>query len=351
MGKKKVLIIRFRRVGDAVLTSSICTSLKQSIPNVEIHYVLNDSIAPLFEHHPDIDKLITFNHDETHSFFTYVKKVRRIMKEGNYDIIIDARTTMSTMYFSLFSLGSKYRIGKKKKYSVAYNYLVNNFYRGDMDNVQLLLKLLNPLEKEFDIKKDPNFKLYCTDEEASSFLEYMISKGINPENPVIVCAVTSRIENKIWNREKMKETLTRILSDYPGVQLVFNYGGEKEKKYAVELYKEMASHPRIFIDVEAKNLRELAALFTNVSFFFGNEGGPRHISQAFDVPSFAIYPPNTSKGEWLPNKSDRFGGIEPKDVDPIIALDENVSYEDKFDLISVDEVWNRLNLMLKKYLN
>lgn len=42
----KVLIIRFRRVGDAVLTSSICTTLKQSDPNIEIHYSLRLPYRP-----------------------------------------------------------------------------------------------------------------------------------------------------------------------------------------------------------------------------------------------------------------------------------------------------------------
>ena len=36
---KKVLVIRFRRVGDATLSSVICTSLRKSFPEAEIHYV------------------------------------------------------------------------------------------------------------------------------------------------------------------------------------------------------------------------------------------------------------------------------------------------------------------------
>jgi heptosyltransferase-2 len=148
----------------------------------------------------------------------------------------------------------------------------------------------------------------------------------------------------------MKVTLLKILSKYPEAQLIFNYGGEKEREYAYKLYEEMNNDFRIFIDIEAKSLRELAAMFTLSDFFFGNEGGPRHISQAFDVPSFAIYPPGSSKKEWLPNPSLRFQGIEPGDIDPSIALNEDISYEDKFDLISVDEVWKRLDPMLASFL-
>ena len=52
MSVKKVLVIRFRRIGDAVLSVVICSSIRKSFPEAEIHYVLNDHIAPLFENHP-----------------------------------------------------------------------------------------------------------------------------------------------------------------------------------------------------------------------------------------------------------------------------------------------------------
>ena len=60
MSVKKVLVIRFRRIGDAVLSVVICSSLRKSFPEAEIHYVLNDHIAPLFENHP-MRKIIIFS--------------------------------------------------------------------------------------------------------------------------------------------------------------------------------------------------------------------------------------------------------------------------------------------------
>lgn len=346
----KILVIRFRRVGDAVLTSAICTTLKQSIPDAKVHYVLNENIAPLFENHPDIDKLITFTEQETHSFFRYIRKIRRIMKNEKYDIIIDARTTLNTLFFSLFSLGSKYRIGRKKGYaSLVHNYQVDNF-DWSKDDVELMLQLTDPLNKDYSIHKNHNFRLYSTDEEKTSFANYMTTLGIDFSQPIIVCAVTARLVYKRWGKEDMKATLQRILDKYANAQLIFNYGGSIEKDFAQQMYDEMGQHPRIFMNVEAKGLRELLAMLNNASFFFGNEGGPRHISQALNIPSFAIYPPNTSISVWLPNRYNRFQGIAPEDVNASIGNDSDKSFEERFALISVDEVWKRLDPMLKKYI-
>ena len=63
---KHILVIRFRRVGDSVLATALCRSLRQSFPQAQIDYVLNENIASLYENHPDIDRVIPFNDRENH---------------------------------------------------------------------------------------------------------------------------------------------------------------------------------------------------------------------------------------------------------------------------------------------
>lgn len=345
---KKILVIRFRRVGDATLSVTLCTSLRKSFPQAEIHYVLNENIAPLFTGHPDIDKIITFNDHDMDSTSRYLGKVRKIMKEGKYDIIIDTRATMKTMPFALFSLRTPYRIGRKKGYNrFVHNYRVDNYSDGKRDNVLLTLDLLNPLSQDFSIVKDPIFRLYALDEEKRKFGTYLESKGIDLSRPIIVCAVTARVESKIWSKEKMKEILHRMLAEYKDAQLIFNYGGEREKAAAVSLFDEMGNPSRIFIDIEAKNLNELRSLLALSDFYFGIEGGPRHISQALGTASLAIFPPNIGKTYWLPNPDKKSQGIELADINEAAANDDNLSFEQKLDLIDVESVWSKLDEMLQ----
>ncbi len=347
---KKILVIRFRRVGDATISSVICTSLRKSFPEAQIHYVLNESIAPLFKYHPDIDKLITFSNEDMSSLSSYVKKVYSIVKGQNYDIIIDTRSTLKTMFFSLFSLKTQFRIGRKKFYNpFIHNYRVNNKFDGIRDNSQLTLSLLDPLNRDYTIEKHPLFKLYYTTEEYQKYREYMIDKGIDFSKPIIVCAVTARLEYKVWNKDKMKALLERIINKYDA-QLIFNFGDNKERESSERLQTLMNNDPHIFTNIEAKNLRELIVLLANSNFFFGNEGGARHISQALDIPSFAIYPPDIPLDNWLPNKSERFQGIELKDIISDITIYKTLSYNDKFALIDVDSVWKGADRMLEKYL-
>jgi heptosyltransferase-2 len=343
---RKIIILRFRRVGDAVLSSALCTSLRKTFPDAEIDYVLNAGIAPLFDQHPDIDRVISFTETELDSFQVYLRKVRWIMKREPYDIIIDTRSTFRTLWFSLFSLRTPYRIGKRKWY----NLFIHN-HRPDTelddDMVGCTLNLLSPLKENFQLVCDRNFSVHITQEEKELFRSKMEAAGIRFSKPVIVCAVATRLPYKMWNKERMAELLLRLLSRYD-IQLIFNYTGEEEAEIAEEIRRAMKNHPAVFTNIKACDLRELSAMLSNSGFFFGNEGGPRHISQALDIPSFAIFPPKIGKRTWLPNACERYQGIEPADVSEK-ALDKTLSYAEKFDFITVDEVWKRLSTMLNKY--
>jgi heptosyltransferase-2 len=320
--------------------------LKASFADSQVDYVLNEEIAPLFEGHPAIDRLIIFSREDQSNSKRYLAKVRRIMREGHYDMIVDTRSTFKTLPFALFSLRSPLRLGLRK----SYNRWIHN-YRTDCnqlgaDEVCRTLQLLRPLEHRFSICYERIFKIYVTEEEKYDFRRTMEASGIDFSKPIIVCAVATRIAHKEWDRAQMVATLRLILERYVDVQLVFNFSGEAEKRIAGDICCLMNTPPRVFVNIYARTLRELAAMIAVSSFFFGNEGGPRHLSQALDIPSFAIYPPSISKSVWLPNACKRFQGIEPDDISEFIGT----TYSERFSLISTAEVWMRLQPMLDSFL-
>jgi len=345
---KKILVIRFRRVGDAVLGTSLCTSLRKTFPHAEIHYLLNTPIAPLYEGHPDIDKVISFDAKDDRSFFRYVRRVWSIVRANRYDVIIDMRGTLRTLLFSLLSLATAYRIGTKKSYSfLALNHPVDN--RGDKTSnmIEQNLAFLKPLEPIADVKYCREFKLYVTDAEKQAFHGYMENAGIDFSRPIMLAVVSARLQHKIWDKERMKVVLQHIIDTY-NAQIIFNFVNA-EREFAINIHQEMNSHSNIFTHIEANSLRDLCALSANCHFFFGNEGGARHLAQALDVPSFAIFPPKISKARWLPEQGDRFAGISPDDICSK-AEQQAMTYEQRFNLITVNAVWDKLNPMLRQHL-
>jgi len=111
---KRILVIRYKFIGDVLMTSALCNSLKKSFPNSEVDYMVHAVSAPLFEHHPYIDNVIAVTDAERKNIWKYLRKAKSIGSK-QYDIIIDTSSTAKTQLVSLFSRQTKYRIGREKK--------------------------------------------------------------------------------------------------------------------------------------------------------------------------------------------------------------------------------------------
>lgn len=346
---KHILVIRFRRVGDSVLSTALCSSLRQTFPGARIDFVINKGIHTLYEHHPDIDRLIVFDDRENHSLPLYLKKVWRTMHDTRYDVIIDMRTTLKTLWFSLFSLHTPFRIGRSKAYAAGLlNHRVDNLADTSVDRVRQNLLLLDPLAVLAPLRKTEAFTLPVSPEHKERFRRYMEQQGIDFSRPVVMATVTARLIYKVWDKERMEAILRRMIDRFD-TQVIFNFAGS-ERDMAMQYQHELGDDPHIFTNVEARSLPDLCALLANCDFFFGNEGGPRHMAQALGVPSYAIFPPNIWKSVWLPGRNDRYQGISPDDFMPYAEQKATrMNYAARFSLVTVERVWEGLCPMLERF--
>ena len=339
----KILVVRFKQIGDAILSSVICNTLKRTFPEAEIDYVVYEHISPLFENHKYIDNVISITKEEQKNPFKYLAKVWKVTRK-KYDIVIDIMSTPKSEVFTLFSLGSRYRIGRRKpKRGYTYNYKIDE-PRDAKDKVDKFLKMLKPLEQEYKVMYDNNYIITLTFEEKSQMRKRMLDAGIDFSRPVYICAANSRRESKIYNIEKMKKIVERVRDELKG-QVIFFYSPD-EKDFIMKFYEKFENKRDLFVNINTKSIRELAMVIANCNFFFGNEGGPRHLAQSLDIPSFAIFSPSASKKEWLSNANERHQGVEPNDVRNCEGLD----YKGQYNLIDPDYVFDKIEEMSKKFI-
>lgn len=347
-----ILVIRFRQMGDAILSTALLNTLRHNFPDAQIHLVLNERIAPLFKGHPSVDRFITFTDDERHHALTYIRKVWHIVHETHYDIIIDMRSTANTMLFSLFSPSSKFRIGMDKGYTkLVFNHTIapcaNQYSMVEYDTRYTLpLQSFGPIEPVYA------FNLHITDEERQSFGAYLTSQGIDLSRPVMLANVTAKLASKVWMEDRMVWVLSRFVEQYPDYQIIFNYAPGQEEENARRMYAQMGKPQQVFIDVQAHSSRELVAMSSYMTLFFGNEGGARHIAQAAGCPSLAICAPENSKKVWIPQTQVLAEGISPVDTLAAHQLTEQayqqLSREEKYSLLTQEYVWSRLQSFMQK---
>lgn len=346
----KILVVRFKQIGDAILSSVICKSLKETYPEAQIDYVLYDYVAPLFQHQKYLNKIISISKAEQKNPFKYLKKVWQVTRE-DYDIVIDIMSTPKSELFTLFSPKAKYRIGRlKPKRGYSYTHKIPE-PSNEFDKAEKFLKMLEPLkEGGLDLKLDKNYSLTFLDEEVQDLRERMKKAGVDFNKIIIPLAINSRREAKVYPIHLMKEIAKKILDRFDS-QIVLYYSPE-EMEFAKKFHEDLEWDKRIISDIKTKSIRELGALFSNCDLFVGNEGGPRHLAQAIDIPSFAIFSPNSKKNEWLSRDNPRHEGIEPKDILEGEKY-ESLSYEEKYSLITPEKVLEEVErkmLLVPKYI-
>jgi ADP-heptose:LPS heptosyltransferase len=352
---KKALIISFSGIGDAVLTEVLCENLKKMYPGIIIDMVVKNNSFPLFLNNPCIDNVIPYYNDERKNFWKYIKKTWNVMKK-RYDIILDVESTPRSELFSLFGKKAAYRAGwyKVSKHKFLWMKIKRGFFynnkivRDNKENViKNLTKFLDPLIKISSLEnyeKIFDFKIKITDDEKQEMKKIMENSGIDFSKAVVLCSVNAVSEGKRWRRDYMKKVLEYILDNY-NFQLLFSYT-PNEKEYTLSLAQELQNN-RIFYNIETKDVRDLAKLMVNSDYYFGNEGGARHIAQAVELPGFAVFSPDASKKDWLVNNGNTdYDGIEAGDILGSIAY--NMGEKERYDAITPEEVIKRLEPKLLK---
>lgn len=339
----KILVVRFKQIGDAIISSVICKTLKETYPDAEIDYVLYEHVAPLFENQKYINKVISLNKSEQKNLFKYI---RRVWKETRtkYDIVIDIMSTPKSELFTLFSRDAKYKIGRyKKKRGYTYTHKVKEPSH-DLDKAEKFLGMLEPLEKDgVNLKYTTDYSLEFGENETADMKKRMIEAGIDFSKLLIPLAITSRRPEKIYPKDLMIEVAKGLLEKYD-CQLILYYS-PAEKVEVEEFHRELNYDKRVISNIDTKNIRELGILLSLTDIFVGNEGGPRHLAQAVGKPTACIFCPKGYKKTWLLRNNPMHEALEPREMGNKDY--DNLSYEEKYRLVQPKDLLDIVDKVMK----
>jgi len=103
----KILIVQLRRIGDVLLATPVLEYLKQTIPGVEIDFLVEPAAAPGLLNNPHSNEILIY---DPHKSLSEIKRVRR----HKYDAVVDFLSNPRSAYITGFS-GAKWRVGFKKR--------------------------------------------------------------------------------------------------------------------------------------------------------------------------------------------------------------------------------------------
>ena len=85
---RRFLIIPDVHIGDAVMTQSALTALRDFFPDAEVDYVINRAVAPLIEGNPDASRVLPIFSGANLPTADDVAALRGVIRDGDYDLCL-----------------------------------------------------------------------------------------------------------------------------------------------------------------------------------------------------------------------------------------------------------------------
>jgi ADP-heptose:LPS heptosyltransferase len=282
-----VLIVRPDGIGDVLLSLPVATQLRQLVPGATIGFLTSPTVAPLLDHHPDVDYVRTIR------FTDSLKELRRAFSQG-VDAAIFLKPFRRLMWAAWLARVPIRVATGYRWYSLLANRRVyehrSDFSKHESEyNVQMLSGLgLIP-----QTVRSP--ALVVTDSERSAAEVYWA----NVPSPRVVVH-PGGLSARRWRPEHYRDLVIELARIGYGVILT---GSDHERRqFEQDALASVRLPSGISNQMGRLSLRELMAVIAEAQVVVSGATGPAHVAAALGVPTVSLFDPrrNNSPVRWKP---------------------------------------------------
>jgi len=353
----KILILKYRNIGDVLLSTALVSNLKHYFPNALIDFAVNKETEDILKHNPNLNKVYSYDRDiESNSSLlkkiSYEIKNLLFFRRQKYDILINLTEGDRGVLIALFS-------GAEKKFSFKprrgllkfFNFFDQYGYESDyIHTVERDLQFLNFLGYE---KYSNKIDIFWTKED-ETIVDDILKKN-NLGNYVHIHPV-SRWMYKCWENDRMAQ-LVDFISLNSDLKVVITGSNSKKEIAHIDSIIPLCKSPPINLS-GLFTLNQLAYLSSKARFFFGIDSAPMHIAAAVGTKVVALFGSSSPEiwGPWDNNQGSTYQdiiGVQHNGqhkvfshTDRSIFFDKNIKKGNGMVSIQIQDVLNEI----KKYL-
>lgn len=291
MPNKKILVVRYRFIGDTVLTLPFLKNLRLSYPDAQIDMLVAPKSGEIIEDCPYVNNFIYFDTTKKHkyengagekkSFWYYVKKIRA----EKYDKAYVLKRSLSSAML-VFLCGIKERIGFDTE---GRGFLLTKKvpYNKKKHESQCFLDVLRA---EGITIQDENFE-NRVNPKAKEKIDKIFAEKTRPDLKKVIVHATATNPGKIWDLENFAQ-VTEYLINEKNAQ-VFFIGTDFDSK----TYEKMLNIIKQPLNITPINLcgqlslKESLALTKRADLLIGNDSGNLHMASSVHTPVIGLYGP------------------------------------------------------------
>jgi ADP-heptose:LPS heptosyltransferase len=287
---EKILALQFKYFGDAVLLTPALRALREHFPEAELHLLVPEETAPLFQPLPWLDQVWPMPRRRGSASINETWPIIYALRRECFDRSVDFASNDRGAILS-FVIGAKRRLGWAERGG----FLGRKFLYTDRvapgknpphESVRLAQLLSGwqippPTSLESEIRADVMLA-----EAAGRIL---------PEDRAVICHVASSQPKKEWPLAHWAKL--HRLAAAAGLRLVFTTArGEREAALMAEL-KKLAPDTRILPPIAELPL--FLAVLARAAVFISGDTGPLHFAAGLGVPTISLFGP-TPPARWAP---------------------------------------------------
>jgi heptosyltransferase-2 len=299
---RKILVMRYRFIGDTVLTVPFLRNLRHAYPEAHIDLMIEPFSGQVLEGCPYVDRTIPFEFKTIHRYSASSQRGKlagyahywQLLRQEGYDAAFALKRSLSSALL-VRAAGIPRRIGFATE---GRTLLLTDPvpYRQDQHEVQNFLDCLRVLDIPVE---SVALELWPSEENDALAGKFFSDAGWKKDDLKIIIHAAASLPAKQWPLERFAAVM-KVLKDRYGA--LFVYTGASPD---TALYQEIER----LGPFNGLNLCGKTGLHANLSvyraahLFFGVDSGPMHMAAAVGVPVVALFGP-TDERKWGPWGSD-----------------------------------------------
>lgn len=270
----RILIIQTASLGDVILSTSLAETLHKQYPESSIDYLIKDGYQGLFQGHPFINEVLTWNKKKGKylNLWSLAKQIRKT----NYDAVINIQRFASSGFLLAFS-GARFRAGfAKNPLSFTFSHRVKHVIKNELGSPHEIyrnLKLIEPLVK----LQAERPKIYPSKLDEENVKQYK-------NNKYITISPASLYFTKQFSCEKWVELIDNI-SIATSVILL---GGKEDIELCDKIIKS-CKRGVVFNLAGQLTFLESASVMQDAIINYVNDSAPLHLTSAVNAPVAAVF--------------------------------------------------------------
>ncbi len=261
---KKILVIRTGAIGDVVHTTGLIHSIKNTAPDVQIHYMTDPILDFMLKNDFSVEKVIPVD-KKFKPFSHYTFNLAKELRKENYDAAINLQPSFKIRLL-VFLAGIKKEFIYKKDFKV---HAVKNFWQTGL--------------KAFpDMKEEKNLKIYLSKETTLRAKE-RLKQFKRPFIVINAGGMFSKRQGRTYPVDRWIELGNKIQQKYSGT-IILN--GAKEDRDFLSPLNNIKNSVNFIGEL---SLEDSCAVISQADLMISGDSGPLHIATALGIKSVGLY--------------------------------------------------------------